>query len=488
MPLQINLNTGASAQGGPGVGLMTSAGNPWTVADSLAVELVNRGVATMAAVVTPTGAAEQLRTGLPAMGGPLALSIDSASGCTASNATLTYVQRQAPNGQIMRGVRVTSNGGATTNCSVDVPFYPNSTIPNGRVSLLFYIDQPTAALAPGLTLFLGDSAFSSYFQRNTTLYLTGWNQISPTNAASAFTGIEKWTVGGGTPAFGTTSFGKMRVRLDYSAGQAPVYEVYAIVEDGGISPAPICFTFDDGYISQYTLAAPLLERYGLRGSFAVIADLIGSNPVNYMSWDQLRDLRDRGHEINVHGPIGGSGSLLNYASAANRAALVRADLDFHRSAVIANGLNVNGSANCYVLPQGNNAFSNGDMTIRDALAAANLKCVRGVNQFRDDSFHPWGSLYKDCLSIVGHSWGSEGAEPAQITAIQARIADNVAARRPSVCMNHYVVSGTPVQSLEIRATNLELIFQAAAAQIKTGNAVNVTMTGLHKAITGTYPT
>lgn len=47
MTMQINVLAGLGVQGGPGIGLMTSAGNPWTVSDSLAVELVqNRKVAT----------------------------------------------------------------------------------------------------------------------------------------------------------------------------------------------------------------------------------------------------------------------------------------------------------------------------------------------------------------------------------------------------------------------------------------------------------
>jgi hypothetical protein len=46
MSLQINMNAGASVNGGFGIGVMTSAGNPWTVPDTLAQELVNRGVAT----------------------------------------------------------------------------------------------------------------------------------------------------------------------------------------------------------------------------------------------------------------------------------------------------------------------------------------------------------------------------------------------------------------------------------------------------------
>ena len=48
MAKRINMNASASAQGGVNVGLMTSAGNPWTVSDELATELVNRGFATFA--------------------------------------------------------------------------------------------------------------------------------------------------------------------------------------------------------------------------------------------------------------------------------------------------------------------------------------------------------------------------------------------------------------------------------------------------------
>lgn len=40
MAKRINMISGAAAQGGPGVGLLTSAGNPWTVSDDLANDLV----------------------------------------------------------------------------------------------------------------------------------------------------------------------------------------------------------------------------------------------------------------------------------------------------------------------------------------------------------------------------------------------------------------------------------------------------------------
>lgn len=427
---------------------------------------------------------------LPAIGYPLAASLDANSGCSSSNSALTYVTRVAPNGQTLRGVKMTSNGGATTNCSVDIPFSVTSTVPNARISYLIYVDPATAAIAPSLTAYLSDSGFTNFFSRNTVPARQGWWTFSPTQTTGTTSGLQKWAVGGGAPTFGSTSFTKTRLRYDYSAGQAPILEVYAVIEDGGIALAPLCFTLDDGYLSQYTNAAPILERYGLRGSFSVIADLVGSNGSVYMTWDQLRDLRDRGHEINVHGPIGGSGSLLNYSGSADRYAAVLADLNYHRSAVIAQIGNINGSANCYAYPQGADAFSNGDDTIMRAVAAAGLKCLRGVNINRDDFFGPFGPTYfAQYLSIVGHSWGSEATEAANIASIQQRMADNTSAKRPSVLMFHYVIptAQTPVQSLEIRLSNFELICQTAATQIKAGTAQNVTMTGLYRAITGGYP-
>lgn len=45
MTLQININPGASVFGGSVLGVMTASGNPWSVPDEMAHELVNRGIA-----------------------------------------------------------------------------------------------------------------------------------------------------------------------------------------------------------------------------------------------------------------------------------------------------------------------------------------------------------------------------------------------------------------------------------------------------------
>lgn len=63
-------------------------------------------------------------------------------------------------------------------------------------------------------------------------------------------------------------------------------------------PGMVCLTFDDGTRDHYTRAAPLLERYGYRGIFSVVPDLIGHG--RYMGWEHVRNLAERGHEIANH--------------------------------------------------------------------------------------------------------------------------------------------------------------------------------------------
>jgi peptidoglycan/xylan/chitin deacetylase (PgdA/CDA1 family) len=77
----------------------------------------------------------------------------------------------------------------------------------------------------------------------------------------------------------------------------------------------LLMTFDDGYRSNYDIAAPLLEVYGFRGCFfvpeAFIADSRSaadaafsssgsSEPEPRMTWAECADLEARGHRIGCH--------------------------------------------------------------------------------------------------------------------------------------------------------------------------------------------
>ncbi len=61
---------------------------------------------------------------------------------------------------------------------------------------------------------------------------------------------------------------------------------------------PLFMTFDDGGVSAYTKTAGLLEEYGWRGHFFITTDFI-DHP-HFLSRDQIRALRGRGHVIGTH--------------------------------------------------------------------------------------------------------------------------------------------------------------------------------------------
>jgi peptidoglycan/xylan/chitin deacetylase (PgdA/CDA1 family) len=61
---------------------------------------------------------------------------------------------------------------------------------------------------------------------------------------------------------------------------------------------PVVISFDDGDVSCHAIAAPVLERHGLRGSFFVVTRWIGEP--GFIDADQLRDLVRRGHSVHSH--------------------------------------------------------------------------------------------------------------------------------------------------------------------------------------------
>ena len=60
----------------------------------------------------------------------------------------------------------------------------------------------------------------------------------------------------------------------------------------------VVVSFDDGDLSCHTTAAPILERYGLRGQFFVVTQWVGQP--GFMTAEQLRDLASRGHGVHSH--------------------------------------------------------------------------------------------------------------------------------------------------------------------------------------------
>lgn len=66
--------------------------------------------------------------------------------------------------------------------------------------------------------------------------------------------------------------------------------------ESGIAPE---ITFDDGALSDFEFAMPLLNKYSLRAKFFIVAGLMG-NRVDFLTWDQVREIAGHGHAIQSH--------------------------------------------------------------------------------------------------------------------------------------------------------------------------------------------
>lgn len=94
---------------------------------------------------------------------------------------------------------------------------------------------------------------------------------------------------------------EMRARNSFGKASEPIFSGVLKGEPGLDRVRRVCLTltFDDGLKSHLTVAAPILEKYGFRGCFNIITGKVGAD--GFLSWDDIRELYRRGHEIASHG-------------------------------------------------------------------------------------------------------------------------------------------------------------------------------------------
>jgi peptidoglycan/xylan/chitin deacetylase (PgdA/CDA1 family) len=63
---------------------------------------------------------------------------------------------------------------------------------------------------------------------------------------------------------------------------------------------PIILTFDDGYIDNYTNALPILQKYGMIGTFFVLTGPADDGDPAYLSWDMIQEMSNAGMDIQLH--------------------------------------------------------------------------------------------------------------------------------------------------------------------------------------------
>ncbi len=85
--------------------------------------------------------------------------------------------------------------------------------------------------------------------------------------------------------------------LSKASGRAYFDDI--VVKEYDPSSAAITLMFDDGELTTYTEAKPVLDEYGYDASAAIYTD--GVDKTGFMTWAQLKELQDSGWEIVSHG-------------------------------------------------------------------------------------------------------------------------------------------------------------------------------------------
>jgi peptidoglycan/xylan/chitin deacetylase (PgdA/CDA1 family) len=80
-----------------------------------------------------------------------------------------------------------------------------------------------------------------------------------------------------------------------------LYEVVSALRQGTPLPErPIILTFDDGHIDHYEHVLPLLQEFGMTGTFFVITALADESNRDYLNWDQIREMAAAGMTMASH--------------------------------------------------------------------------------------------------------------------------------------------------------------------------------------------
>jgi peptidoglycan/xylan/chitin deacetylase (PgdA/CDA1 family) len=91
----------------------------------------------------------------------------------------------------------------------------------------------------------------------------------------------------------------------------PFSEQVRGLRDGQDMRGTLSITFDDGYLDNFEVAAPILRKHGLPATFFLTTGFVGGavvppwdrgllKPQSWMTWNQVQELSRQGFEIGCH--------------------------------------------------------------------------------------------------------------------------------------------------------------------------------------------
>ena len=170
------------------------------------------------------------------------------------------------------------------------------------VRIFFKYDSPTALSS--LKIMLGSGgALTDRFEK---IFL----DLGSTSTAVGYPSLPgdwtvldiPWSTFGVTGSPTRSAITNMQLNVINKAGSAVTIQFggVALIPNDELNKWPngvVTLTFDDSYAGQWTNARPYLDKFGLRGTFFPIVGSLGGS---YFTLNNLKALRDQGHEIGAH--------------------------------------------------------------------------------------------------------------------------------------------------------------------------------------------
>ncbi|HSX42833.1 MAG TPA: polysaccharide deacetylase family protein [Candidatus Saccharimonadales bacterium] len=219
---------------------------------------------------------------------PHGFGLASANG-TQSNDTGNYIRGS-------QSLKLATAGNGTSTFTQKTNINPAIDLTGKQVKIWLMVDKPT-------------SVRQLYFYFSSDNLSANWVTVKPSNDVTcmkpgvwecltfSFMGRDAQTTG--APIL--SAINALQIRLVDDAATPVTLNVNEIALYPAPSSAAVSITFDDGYLSQYTTAKPLLDAYGYPATAYIIPDRIIRNPNgNHMQLSHLRTVEELGWDIANH--------------------------------------------------------------------------------------------------------------------------------------------------------------------------------------------
>lgn len=187
-------------------------------------------------------------------------------------------------------IKMTSVNGATSYITADIG---NTDLSNADFfDLYFYFDDIT-----NLNLLEIDFSNDSNLANRQIFYATTFIKYVDRDGWR-FLRIPKSAMNGssGTPP-SWSSIRYIRLQLKSNAGTT-INANFGMLAKGSLPKAAVYMYFDDGTVDQYDNAFSTMEKYGLRGTIAVITNNVATT--GNVTWGQLREMENAGWLVCGH--------------------------------------------------------------------------------------------------------------------------------------------------------------------------------------------